>query len=148
VKTRLVVAMAALMLFLSPARVRAQQSAPPPIIVEGLDVLRTTGADAALDVWMKGWPPASAAEGKAQLLRGFTDVEAVTGRVTGYDSVGSADWGPHTRRLYFTLLGKDRPSFLRIDVYQTGGVWKVLNITLNTDAAEVFPPGLLMPGRP
>lgn len=137
-----------MLLFLSPARVRAQQGAPPPpIITQGLDALRTSGANAAMDVWLKGWPADAAASAKPPLLGGFEQVQGVTGQVSGYDYLGSADWGPHTRRLYFTILGKDRPFYMRFDVYLTGGGWRVLNVTLNTDPTEVFPPGLLTPGR-
>lgn len=145
---RLVLMVASLLFALGPARVSAQQAPPPAIITQGLDLLRTSGASAALDAWMKGWTADAAAAARTQLLRGLDEVLAQTGSVSGHDYLGSADWGPHVRRLYFTVLGKDQPFYARFDVYLTGGEWRVMNIALHTIPTEVFPPGLLMPGRP
>ena len=144
---RLVLAVASLLLAASPMRASAQQAPPPAIVTQGLDLLRTGGSDAALDAWMKGWPTEAAASARAQLLHGLNEVVAQTGTVSGYDYLGSADWGPHVRRLYFTVLGKDQPFYARFDVYLTSGEWRVMNITLHTIPTEVFPPGLLMPGH-
>ena len=144
---RLVFVFASLLLAFAPLRASAQQAPPPGIVTQGLDLLTTAGPDAALDAWLKWWPADTRAGAKAQLLGGLTQIQTVTGQARGYDFLGSADWGPHVRRLYFTVLAKDRPFYARFDVYQTSGEWRVLNVTLNTDPAEVFPPGWLMPGH-
>jgi hypothetical protein len=141
---RLGLALAVVLAMLSPVAVHAQL-APPAIITEGMDLLRTSGADAALDRWLKGWPPETIPSAKAPLLRAFEQVENVTGAVTGYDFLGTARWGPHTRRLYYTVLAKNRPFYMRFDVYLTGEEWRVLNVTLNTSPEDVFPPGFMMP---
>ncbi|HYH81468.1 MAG TPA: hypothetical protein VEX86_16815, partial [Longimicrobium sp.] len=58
---------------------------------------------------------------------------------------GAAEWGAHARRIYFTLLGRDRPAFLRLDIYQIGSTWRVLNVTIHTDPAQVFTTEMLSP---
>ena len=144
---RLVFVIASLLLASSSVRASAQQAPPPAIVTQGLDLLRTSGSGAALDAWLKGWTDDAAASARTQLLRGLNEVVTQTGTVSGYDYLGSADWGPHVRRLYFTVLGKDQPFYARFDAYLTGGEWRVMNVTLHTIPTEVFPPGLLMPGR-
>src|SRR4051812_19869531 len=91
---RIALAIAPLLLVLGSPRAQAQQVPPPELIVRGLDLLRTSGANAALDVWLKGFPENSAGA-RAQLLGGLEQIQGVTGPVSGYDFIGSADWGPH-----------------------------------------------------
>jgi len=143
---RLILTVASVLLALGPMRVSAQQAPPPAIVTQGLDLLRTSGTSAALDAWLKGWSDESAVAAKSQLLPVLDEIQRVAGTVSGSDFLGSADWGPHTRRLYFTVLAKNQPFYCRFDVYLAGGEWRVVNVTLHTNPAEVFPPGLLMPG--
>ena len=126
-------------------RAAAQSVAVPPIIRTGLEAIRTGGVEAALDAWLDGWGAEAASSGKAQLLPTFREIETVCGTFTGYDALGTAAWGPHTLRMYYVLLGKQRPAYLRFDVYQSDGRWRVLNVTINTDPAQVLTPEMLAP---
>jgi hypothetical protein len=124
-------------LSLRPACAAAQELVPP-LVTRGLNAYRYGGPEAALDAWMAGWPDEPSAQAKSQMLATLKEIEAVTGPVTGHDYLGVAEWGAHTRRIYFTLLGRNRPAYLRLDIYQTGSTWRVLNVTINTDPAQVF----------
>lgn len=134
-----------MLLVLIPVGAHAQQVPPPPIVIRGLEVLGTSGPSAALDEWLKGWPADAAL--RSQLLRFFEDVQAYAGKAKGYDYLGAAEWGSHTRRLYFTVLGENRPYYVRFDVYLAAGGWSVVNVTMDTDPARVFPPELFIPPR-
>jgi len=135
--------LALIAVFLSlPVRAAAQDIVPP-LVTRGLNAYRYGGPAAALDEWTAGWPEATSSEVKSQMLGRLKEIETITGPITGHDFLGAAQWGAHTRRIYFTLLGRDRPAFLRLDIYQTGSTWRVLNVTINTDPAQVFTPEML-----
>jgi len=131
--------------FLSLPTCAAAQEIVPPLVTRGLNAYRYGGPEAALDAWMAGWP-AETPEAKSRMLGTLKEIETVSGPITGYDYLGVAEWGAHTRRIYFTLLGRDRPAFLRLDIYQGGSTWRVLNVTINTDPAQVFTTEMLSPG--
>jgi len=133
-------------LSLHPMRAAAQDIVPP-LVTRGLNAYRYGGSEAALDAWMAGWPDEPSAQAKSQMLATLKEVEAVTGPITGHDYLGAAQWGAHARRIYFTLLGRNRPAYLRLDIYQSGSTWRVLNVTINTDPAQVFTAEMLSPPR-
>jgi hypothetical protein len=139
-------ALIAAFLSLHPAPAAAQESVPP-LVTRGLNAYRYGGSEAALDAWMAGWPVEAAPEAKSRMLATLKEIEVETGPITGHDYVGAAEWGAHARRLYFTLLGRNRPAYLRLDIYQAGSTWRVLNVTINTDPAQVFTTEMMSPPR-
>lgn len=137
----------AALIVIAAAAAPARAQDPPPIIVAGLNAYRTSGPAAALATWFQGWSQEAAAQAKPQLLGVLEQIDAVAGRMNGYDLLGSAHWGPHAQRIYVVVLHEQRSAFYRFDVYLAAAGWRVLNVTVNIDPAQVFPPEFLLPGR-
>ncbi|HEX8832076.1 MAG TPA: hypothetical protein VF705_12960 [Longimicrobium sp.] len=138
-------ALVAGLLMLHPVRAAAQ-GIVPPVVTQGLTAYKLRGPEAALEAWMAGWPAETIPPAKERMLGTLKEIETVDGPMVGYDYLGTAEWGAHARRIYFTLLGNDRPAYLRLDVYQSDGTWRVLNVTIHTDPAQVFTTEMLSPG--
>ena len=124
----------------------AQQTEVPPIVTQGLEALRTKGVAAALNIWLAGWNAEEAATARSQLQPVFTRFARGAGRMAGHDFAGTAHWGARTRRIYAVLIYENQPVYARFTVYNTRGGWKVTSLNVNTDVAEIFPPGMFEPG--
>jgi hypothetical protein len=135
-----------IVLFLTPECLTAQEEAPE-IVLQGLQTYQSVGAPAALDVWLRGWSAADATSAKSQLLPLLQQVEEATGARKGHDVIAVVALGTHFRRVYGLLLHEQRPVYLRFDVYRVAQDWRVLNLTFNTDPAQVFPAEMLIPGH-
>ena len=129
------------------ASVPAQAQDPlPPIVTAGLEAYRQEGPSAALDVWLQGWAAETQKEAKSRLLGPMEEIVRIAGAPSGFDYLGPAVLGPHTRRVFVVLLHEQRPAFLRLDIYRTAaGEWRVLNVTVNTEPGQVFPEQMLVP---
>jgi hypothetical protein len=93
---------------------------------------------------MRGWDAESIAQARTQLANTFGELEQVAGRAMGSEVLSTVAWGTHVQRTYVVYLNERRPLYGRFDTYLTGGDWKVLNITVHTDPAQVFPPDMLV----
>ncbi len=132
-----------ILLLTVPAAAGAQPV--PELLSRGFAAYETGGYAAALDAWLVGWGPDDVAPIRAGFEPLFQQVEAEAGHYMGSEFLGTVGWGEHARRVYALVLYEERPLFARFDLYQADGVWRVLNLTLNTDPERVFPPGLLVP---
>jgi len=139
-----VVALVAGFLSLLPISVRAQGDVPQRV-TQGLDAYRAGSVEAAVDAWFAGYMGDTYPEMKRGTRIRLRQMERGTGPITGYEYVGEVQWGPSTRRIFYTLLYRNFPAFVRFDVYQTGGEWRVLTVLVDADPAGVFPREMLAP---
>lgn len=134
------------LIFAMCAHVPLRAQALPPIVTAGLEAYQREGPAAALDAWLQGWSAETQKEAKPRLLGPMQEIVRLAGAPAGFDYLGPAVLGPHTRRVFVVLLHEERPAFLRLDIYQTpAGVWRVLNVTVNTEPGSVFPEEMLVP---
>jgi hypothetical protein len=131
--------------FAVPATAAGQAPDAAPLVVSGLEAYQRVGAQAALDVWLANVSAQDFQRMRTGLLKTLHGMEEQAGRFQGYDVLGAAGLGPHYQRAYFMLRYEERPLFVRLDAYQTSGVWKLQNIQFDTDAAKVFPSAFFVP---
>ena len=129
----------------APASAQTDLSDVPAVVTDGLAAFVAEGVDAALDVWLQTWPDEDVAVGRPQLRSAFQRLHEQAGSLMGHDFVGSAPWGQRARRVYFVMLYEKQPVYARFDVYRATNEWKVVNLTVNTDPALIFPPDLFVP---
>jgi hypothetical protein len=121
----------------------AAQEPVPPIVTRGLVALRDSGYEEALDIWVSDWTGPTEVGKRAQLAAAFAQISQFAGPVLLYDLVRVVDVSPHLKRIY-VLLGYERqPAYMLIVVYKPAADWKVVTLTFNTDARQVFPASLL-----
>ena len=132
-----------LLLLASPIAARAQPV--PELVPRGFAAYETGGYSAALDAWLMGWGADDIPPIKSRFADVFQQMEREAGHYVGHELLGSVLWGEHTRRVYALVMYEERPLFARFDLYQVDGQWRVLNLTVNTDPEQVFPPGLMVP---
>jgi hypothetical protein len=132
-----------ILLLVVPAAARAQ--AVPELLTRGFEAYERGGYSAALDAWFTGWGPDDVDPVKGRFVEVFQQMESQAGPFVGSEFLGTVLWGEHSRRVYALVLYEERPLFARFDIYQIDGVWRILNISLNTDPEQVLPPGLLVP---
>ena len=131
-------------LLLCAAPVSAQSDVPD-VVTDGLAAYAGRGVDAALDVWLESWSDEDRAVARPQLRTVFQRFDEQAGPMLGYDHVGFARWGERAGRVYVIMLFENQPIYARFDVYRPTNRWNVVNVTVNTDPAQVFPPELFMP---
>lgn len=124
-----------------------QVALSPAVVVAGLEAYEHSGANAALDQWLKGWAPADDSTARATLAPSLAQFEATSGKMIGYDLLGTATWGLHACRSYVVIRFEQRPLYARFDAYDGSIGWRVLNVTWHLDPAEVFPVPMLVPNR-
>lgn len=132
-----------LVLLVVPAVARAQEV--PRVVTSGFQAYQAGDYDAALDAWFAGWDAEDVDPLKPQFQRVFEQMETQSGKYAGFDIVGTVPWGTRAMRVYALVMYQERPLYAFFDVYQSTGEWRVLNITVNTDVAAVFPAGMLVP---
>lgn len=140
------IALVAGFLSLLPMSVRAQADVPQRV-TQGLDAYRSSSVEAAAEAWFAGYMGDTYPEMKRGTRIRLRQIERGSGPITGYEYVGEVQWGPSTRRIFYTLHYRNFPAFARFDVYHTGGEWRVLGVIVDSDPAEVFPHEMLAPAR-
>lgn len=128
-----------------PASAAGQTPDAAPLVVSGLEAYQRAGAQAALDVWLADVSAQDFQRMRTGLLKALHGMEEQAGRFQGYDVLGAANLGPHYQRAYFMLRYEQRPLFVRLDAYQTSGVWKLHNIKFDIDAVKILPPAFFVP---
>jgi hypothetical protein len=123
----------------------AQDSTLPPILDAGMRAYRDKGADSALTAWLRGWDRDAAEVARSQFHPVFATFDSLGGRFEGYDAFATVNWGPHAKRVYLVLRYERRVIYGRMDAFLASDDWRALNLTFNTDPANVFPPALLVP---
>jgi hypothetical protein len=125
--------------------VAAKGQEVPEIVTRGFAAYESGGYSAALDAWLAGWGADDIKSVKGEFIPVFIQMEEQSGAYVGSEVLGTVRWGEHARRVYALVMYEERPLFARFDLYQVGGQWRVLNVTLNTNVEQVFPAGLLAP---
>ena len=121
----------------------AQDAGSLALVKRGGDAYVSSGADAALTVWLSG----SALEGnpqatsQANLLR---QIEAFYGKPESMDVVKQSSTSPRSEIIYFTINYAKGIAYGRFQTYRTkSGQWVATAFKFNTDAIEIFPSSLL-----
>lgn len=117
----------------------------PPILIRGLEAYQAGGYQAGMDAWLEGWGEKDRQPFESQFIPLFQQLEIQAGEYTGYEILGMVRWGERSRRVYLLMFYEERPLYCRFDLYQSGGAWRVMNITVNTDPQQIFPSEMLSP---
>jgi hypothetical protein len=115
----------------------------PKLITSGLEAYKTTGSAEAFAIWLKGSPLEADKTTMASLKDSFTQVEAMYGKMIGYDVLRTVKISSRTNRIYAEIHYEKGPLFLYMDCYKSPNGWIVPMMRFHTDAdkiltAEVF----------
>jgi hypothetical protein len=124
---------------------RAQEPAPPPIVIDGLRVLVSTGIDSAISVWLRGSPLEDDTASAGQIRRIFAKLPPWAGKPVGFDILKTYALGTHLKRTYAVLLLDGGPMFLRFDYYLSPKGWILQHGDFNTDPEKVLPSAIRQP---
>lgn len=134
-----------LLCVLLPASAQAQSAEPTGLVVEGLEAYATRGTDAALEVWLTGWSAEDDAVARPQLRNLLYRFDEAAGAMLGHDIAGMASWGDRAGRIYAVMLYETQPIYARFDVFMPDSTWRIVNVTINTDPAQIFPLDMFVP---
>jgi hypothetical protein len=127
------------------APARAQEPAPPPIVIDGLKVLISAGVDTAVAVWFKGSSLEGDTAAVGQVTATFHNLPAWLGKPTGYELLKTYALGTRLRRTYAILLLEGGPMYFRFTYYLGSKGWIMQHLDFNTDAEKILPASLLPP---
>jgi hypothetical protein len=135
---------APLILLFSLIGVQAQTDIPP-IVTTGLEAYQKSGANAALEVWLKG----SALDGdtttRLNLIRGLTQIqiEAAYGKVVGFEPIRSVTIAPSLHRIYILIKFERGPIYAVFDCYKTEHGWIIPSLDFNAKPTAILPAQIL-----
>ena len=115
----------------------------PKIVVSAFDTYKTLGYDEAFNVLLKGSPLESDKTTMMNLKGGFTQIEAMYGKMIGYEILKSVLISTSTNRTYAELRYEKGPVFVLIDSYKSPKGWIVPIMKFHTEAEKVFPENLI-----
>lgn len=134
--------LAVVTLALSLPCLAAAQSAPQPIVVNGLKAWVSGHCPEAIRAWTSKWSKESGASG---LVGGCADF-ATFGTVHGYDIIRVMDVTPNLQRVYVLLRYAVQPVYLSVVAYAADTKsWEVMAVNWNSDPDKIVPPQLLPP---
>jgi hypothetical protein len=125
--------------------VRAQEPAPPPIVIDGLKALVRSGIDTAVAVWLKGSELEGDSGSVAQLRGGYASLPNWLGKAKDYEILKTYSMGTHFKRTYAIALLDAGPLYFRFDYYLGSKGWVMQHLDFNTDRTKLLPPALLPP---
>ena len=124
---------------------RAQEPAPPPVVVDGLRAVTASGYEAAIATWFKGSALEGDSAATASLNNSLNGIPEYFGRPVGFEVLKTYAVGTHLRRTYAILLFEGGPLYFRFTYYLGAKGWLLQHIDFNGDAAQVFPEALRLP---
>jgi len=122
----------------SPFGLHAQSGTAPTIILDGMRAYLAKGPDSAVRTWTRNWSPADSGQ-IATLVQSLRAVEAQYGRFEGHEVLRNAPLGSRVQRTYLVMWYERRPLYAFFQTYETGSVWKVIDLTWDPDWTKAFP---------
>jgi len=116
---------------------------PPKPLIDGFEAYKKSGFNAAWEIWMKGSPLEGDATTRMNMKGGIAKIEAVYGKMIGYEILKSFHISPSTNRTYAVMLFEKGPIFLYVDCYRSPRGWIIPDMKFHTRANEIFPPEVI-----
>ena len=110
----------------------------PKLITSGLDAYKTTGSAEAFTIWLKGSPLEADKTAMASLKDSFTQVEAMYGKMIGYEVLRTVKISSRTNRVYAEIQYEKGPLFMYLDCYRSLNGWIVPMMKFHTDADKIL----------
>ena len=110
----------------------------PKLITGGLDAYKTTGSAEAFTIWLKGSPLEADKTAMASLKDSFTQVEAMYGKMIGYEVLRTVKISSRTSRIYTEIQYEKGPLFMYLDCYRSLNGWIVPMMKFHTDADKIL----------
>jgi len=115
----------------------------PKVVLSAFDTYKASGYNEAFNVLLKGSPLESDKTTMMNLKGGFTQIEAMYGKMVGYEIIKSVMISTATNRTYAELRYEKGPVFVFIDSYKSPNGWIVPRMLFHTDAEKIFPEDMI-----
>jgi hypothetical protein len=115
----------------------------PKIVLDGLNVYKTSGFTEAFNVWLKGSPMESDKTTTMNLKGGFTQIESIFGKMIGYDILKTTNISSMTNRTYIEINYEKGPLFLYFDCYKSPSGWIIPMMKFHTEADKILPSNMI-----
>jgi len=138
-KTKIIIASLVLMLL----AVTAYAENTPKIVTDGMEAFKTSGFEAAFDVWLKNSPMDNDKTTISSLKGALVQIEGLYGKMIGYEILINYKLSSTTVRTYAEIHYEKGPVFLFFDSYKTATGWVIPMMRFHTDANQIFPEAFL-----
>jgi hypothetical protein len=115
----------------------------PAVVKDGLDTYLKSGSKAAVEAWLKDAPLEKDENSIARVVGQFRQVEALYGKMTGFEEIRIVALTPSFKRVYILIKFERGPVFASFDCFRPDQAWIVPIFNFNTKANEVLPADML-----
>ena len=116
---------------------------PPKIVTDGFKAYIESGFEAAFNTLLKGSPLENDKTSMMNLKGGFTQIEAMYGKMISYEILKVIKITSSTNRTYTELQYEKGPLFLYIDCYKSKNGWVVPMMKFHTEADKLLPDNIM-----
>lgn len=131
-----------LLLVTAPATLSGQEPLPP-VVIQGLDLLRSGNCDDAFTKWTSTWAEAQ----KQQMTDSCQVMLDNGGSMHGYDVLKRIRISAHLERIYLLLLYQKQPIYMMLLAYKPNSEWMINAVNWNSDPDKVASADIIPPDR-
>jgi len=111
----------------------------PKIVVDAFEAYKKSGFEDAAKIWYKGSPLENNTTVKMNIKSAISNIEAIYGKMIGYEVLKNLKISPSTKRTYAVILYEKGPIFMYIDCYKSPKGWIIPEMLFNTKAQMILP---------